>query len=44
LIYWNKNYNKLKEQKKEIKALKYKFNREKIVYDLNKIIKNGIMK
>jgi len=40
LIYWNKNYNELKEQKKEIKALKNKFNREKIVYDLNKKIKN----
>lgn len=40
LIYWNKNYNKLKEQKKEIKNLKNKFNREKIINDLNNIIKN----
>jgi len=40
LIYWNKNYNNLVIRENEIKKLKDKFNREKIIYDLNNIIKN----
>lgn len=40
LIYWNKNYNNLVIRENEIKKLKDKFNRERIIYDLNNIIKN----
>lgn len=40
LIYWNKNFNKIKINNNPIEKLQNKYNWENIVYDLNNIIKN----